>query len=390
MAGINLFVFMGWQMVVQGLPVYIAQLGANSIQVGLVTTLAIVAAVIVRPFIGALVDRFGRKGFLIFGFGTMALITACYAVFPLVGVILALRVLHGVCWGVGGTANATLAADTIPRQRFAEGMGYFGMTNSLAMALGPVVAIWLLDIGRADLMIYVAAGFTLLAVGCAIFFFAKDYKQPALKTDGTLRDAFRLKNMFERTSVFPSITMGIMSMGFGAVQTFVVLLAAERGVTGVSIYFVTYAITNVVTRPVSGRLVDQRGYLGAGVFSCLAFACAILATAFCASLLTFGAAGILVGLGMGTGMSVFNSMAVAAAPPRSRGAATSTFLSCFNGGLGIGSLVAGFLAEAGGYQFAFLVMAVFPVLACIFFLCGGKKRIDSYHVRQHAPRDEQA
>ena len=164
LATINLAMFFGFQMTNVGLPVYVAQLGANAGIVGLVGTVMTVTAVVVRIFAGPLLDRFGRKGALVSGSIIMAASIVSYAIFPVVGIILGVRLLQGLVWGLGSTASSTMAADVIPKPRFAEGMGYFALTNAFSSALAPAASIALVQGPGAHYMIYTAAGCAALAL----------------------------------------------------------------------------------------------------------------------------------------------------------------------------------------------------------------------------------
>ncbi len=379
MALVNLLVFVGWQMILTGLPLYLDMLGADPIFIGLATTLATGAAVIVRPVSGVVVDRYGRKGVLVAGFAVMAVAIALYAVIPVAGVVLALRFIHGLGWGFGSTANSTLAADIIPRRRFAEAMGYFAMTNSLSLALAPALAIWLMEVGLSHIMIFAASGFTVAALAVAIVLFITDYKQPPLKNDIPLAKAFSPENMFEKSAIFPSTIMLLIALGFGAISTFIALMGADRGIEGMALYFVVNAVANVVFRPIIGRWTDKKGFYWPGIMACLAFAASLVVIAFAQGLPAILCAGVLVGLGTGTAMSTFQTMSVAIVAPTSRGAAMSTFLFLFNGGIAVGAFLAGMLLEPLGYTGMYLVMAAFGLLGCIVFVCGGRERIDRYH-----------
>lgn len=379
MALVNLLVFMSWQMMLTGLPLYLTMLGSDPVYVGLTTTLATGAAVIVRPVSGVTVDRYGRKSILVIGFIVIAIAIAFYAIIPVAGAVLAARFIHGLGWGFGSTANSTLAADIIPRKRFAEAMGYFAMTNSLAMALAPAFSIWLMDNGYSETMIYAAAGFTVAALVAAIVLFVTDYQQPPLKKDIPLSKAFAPENMFEKSAVFPSIVMFVESLGFGAIATFIALMGADRGIEGVAVFFVMHAITNVVSRPVVGRWADKRGFYYPGIMGCVTFAVALAVIACAQSLLAIVVAGVLVGLGIGTVMSVFQTMAVAIAAPTSRGAAMSTFLFLFNGGIALGAFIAGILVGSIGYLGMFLTMGALALAGCVVFMGGGRERIAHYH-----------
>lgn len=379
---INMLIFMGWQMSAVGIPVYIAELGGTEVEVGLSMTIVTILATIVRPFAGTLTDRFGRKVFLAGGLIFMAASTIAYAIFPVVGIVLAIRVSHGLGWGFGATANGTIAADVVPKKRFSEGMGYIAMTNSLALALGPIVAYGLIDAGNSAGMIYVSAGFTVVALIVAAIFFKTDYKQPPLKKEKLGRDYFKLSNLFEKRALLPSAVVLMLTIAFGTVSAFIALHAAEQGISNVSVYFICNAVTNVITRPMVGRYVDKHGFWGVGIWSCICFSLSLVLIGFSHSLVMFGFAGFFVGVGLGWGMSVLQPMAVATVPPERRGVATSTYFFFFDIGIAFGSLIGGIIATYIGYAGMYWALSVFPLLGCLIFVLAGKKRIDAYHVSQ--------
>ena len=381
-ASINMLIFLGWQMASVGIPVYVAELGGTEVEVGLTMSIVTIVATLVRPFAGTLADRFGRKVFLVWGLIIMAASTIAYAIFPVVGIVLAVRVLHGLGWGFGATANGTIAADVVPKKRFSEGMGYIAMTNSLALALGPIVAYSLIDAGDSTMMIYVSAGFTVIALIVGAVFFVTGYKQPPLKPGKFDRDYFRLSNLFEKQALLPSMVVLMLTIAFGTVSAFIALHAAERGISNVSIYFIVNAITNIVTRPIVGRYDDRHGFWGVGIWSCICFSASLVVIGFSDSLVMFGFAGFFVGIGLGWGMSVLQPMAVAIVPPQRRGVATSTYFFFFDIGIAIGSLLGGIVASYVGYAGMYYALAVFPLIGCMIFLLAGKKRIDIYHTKQ--------
>ena len=379
---INLLIFMGWQMASVGIPVYIAELGGTEVEVGLCMTIVTIVATVVRPFAGTLADRYGRKVFLLWGLVLMVASTIAYAIFPIVGIVLAVRVLHGLGWGFCATSNATICADVVPKKRFAEGMGYIAMTNSLALALGPIVAYSLIDAGNSTLMVYVSAGFTAIALIVAIIFFLTKYKQPPLKAEKLGRDYFRLSNLFEKQALLPSVVVMMLCIAFGTISAFIALHAADKGISNVSIYFIVNAITNVVTRPIVGRYVDRHGYWGVGIWACICFSLSLVMIGFADSLLLFGLGGFFVGIGLGWGMSVLQPMAVAIVPPNRRGVATSTYFFFFDIGIGIGSFLGGIIASYVGYAGMYWALSVFPLIGCAIFVLAGRARIDAYHKKQ--------
>ena len=384
LATINLCMFFGFQMLNIGLPVYMAQLGAAGQVVGLATTLMTVTATLMRVFAGALLDRFGRWGLLIGGTVIMVCAIVSFAIFPIVGVILGLRMLHGIGWGMGSTATSTIAADIIPKRRFAEGMGYFALTTAISSAIAPAASIEIIQGAGAHYMIYVATGVTVLALLLsAVEAFASRRKaaqpaplsqpqQPSLSPQSAQpaqspqpQAYSKLETLFERRAVLPGILILLVNIGFGCITTFIALHANAQGVSGVSAYFVVYAIVSLASRPPIGMLIDRFGYRIPAILSTLCTACTLVLIGVSSNMVMFAGAGALAGLGIGTAMSTFQAMAVASVEPWRRGVATATYMTAFDLGIAIGSLLGGILADLFGYTVMYFAVAVFPVAAAV-------------------------
>ena len=433
LATINLAMFFGFQMVTVGMPVYVSQLGADSFTVGIVTSIFTITAMLVRVFAGAILDRFGRIGTMISGIIVMACMVISYAIFPIIGVIIGLSVVHGLGWGLGSTATSTLAADIIPKKRFAEGMGYFAMTNAVASALAPALSIFLVQGPGALYMLGISAGFTVLALVLAIINAKRLSKASASAQNGlppigrsegvagqnrqretvAVLDSrpegiagqdsrsgtpsghgrrqegaaehpheqpaptSKLETFFERRALLPSLAMLLVNIAFGTITTFIALHAAEQDVPEITWYFVIYAITTVASRPLIGKIIDRTGYRGPSIFATLCTAATMAVIGMSNSLPMFCLAGAIGGLGIGGAMSTFQAMAVATVPPWRRGVATSTYFVFFDLGIAIGSFVGGIVANAVGYTAMYMTMIAFPILACIFFLVAGKRRLNA-------------
>ena len=382
---INLAVFFGFQMLNVGLPVYLDQLGADTHIIGLATTLMTITATLVRIFSGAILDRFGRIGVLIAGTAIILCSIVSFALFPIVGIILGLRLLHGIGWGLGSTASSTIAADIIPKRRFAEGMGYFAMTTAIASALAPAASLELVQGAGAIYMLYVSAGITALAVILAIILTVLNRKRgdkdskPADKQgdipvlDPSQNNYSGIELIFDRRAVLPGLLMFLINIGFGCITTFIALHAIEQGVGNVTPYFLVYAIVTLVSRPFIGKLIDRYGYRTPAILSSLCSALTMVVIGLSSDAIILACAGALGGLGIGTAMGTFQSMAVARVEPWRRGVATSTYMTAFDLGIAIGSLVGGVIAGFTGYTIMYFCVAVSPVVGCIVSAAAIKK-----------------
>lgn len=378
---VNLFVFMGFNMTNTGIPVFVDTLGGSTFEVGLVSTLATGAALVTRPFTGMMVDRFGRKGILVAGLVVTVLSIAMFLVFPIVSVILMIRLIQGIGWGFSSTATSTIVADILPKPRFAEGMGYFSMTTSLATAIAPALSIVLLENAGSEVMLWVTLAFMAVALVVAI---AGRFENPAqIKAErpGAPKDEprrIRLADLFDRRALLPSVLTCLLTMAFAPIGTFIVLHAQGQGVEGIALYFVVYAIVNFATRPVLGKLIDKVGFFWPSIVAALGVMLTLGLIAWGQSLFVFCLAGAFAGLGFGTSMSAFQTMAVAAVKPERRGVATSTYLVGLNGGMALGALVAGALAGLLGYAGMYTATILLPVIVLVAVFVIGPKRMEAY------------
>lgn len=348
------------------LPVYLQTLGASDIELGLITTITTIAALLIRPFGGALLDRFGRKGVLIAGILLMTLSAFAYSVFTLIIAIFVVRFLHGLSWGVASTASQTVASDVIPPKRFGEGMGLFALSASLALAIAPGLALELFN-GEGFLpVVWVTVGFLVVSLVLSLLF-----KLPKVKPS----QPFRLRNIFEKDSAVPALLVFCLTMCYGGLTTFLALHAAAQGVEGIGVFFTAYAIAVALSRPLLGKVVDSKGYGVIIVPGLVAMTASLVLLAFADSLALFIVVAFLYGFGFAACNSTLQTMAVADVPFERRGAANATYLVGFDSGIGLGALVSGVLVGFIGYSGLYLSFALLPILTgALFFLLARKRK----------------
>ena len=364
-AAVNFLVFSSWQALPFVLPVYLQDLGADDVVLGWVTAITTISALLIRPFCGIILDRFGRKGIFLAGIVFMGLASAAFAFIPVIGIILAMRFVHGLAWGITSTASSTVASDIIPPKRFGEGMGLFALSASLAFAIAPGAALESFNVGGIVPVVSISVG--ALAVA---FVFACLLRYRPVEKKATVR----LENMINRASILPAVIMFFLTACYGSLVTFLAIHAAARGVENVGLFFTAYALAVALSRPFLGRFVDRRGYtvvLLPGIFL-VALALAVLSQAD--SLPLFILAALLYGFGFAGCQSTLQTMAVADAAPEHRGAANATFLVGFDCGIGVGSVASGALAASVGYAGMYLCFATLPLVAAAVFLVFARKR----------------
>ncbi|RYX94965.1 MFS transporter, partial [bacterium] len=136
-----LCLYLSYQMLLTILPTFISHKGGGQFTIGLIISLYTIASLFTRPLAGNLIDKIGRKPILFSGLLLFTLCVGSYYWLATINVILALRILHGISWGITSTAIGTAAADLVPKSRYGEGLGYFGLASTFGMAFGPNLGI---------------------------------------------------------------------------------------------------------------------------------------------------------------------------------------------------------------------------------------------------------
>lgn len=352
---INLFLFLGFQFFPSALPPYVKSLGASDATLGWLTGTATIATMLTRPLAGMLLDTLGRKGVFISGLVLMTIICAAMYFFPIVWLILALRFVHGLGWGVASTSASTIASDNIPTFRFGEGMGYFGLSASLAMAISPAIALSL----EPAWMFSIATALMFISIVLAMGLHYKPVEKPD-KSAGKYRP-------YEKAAIPPALVMFLTTTAYGALVTFLAVYAKSSGINNIGPFFTVYALIMMLTRPTVGKIIDKHGFTVVMLPSLGLIAAALIILSQSDSLMLFLCSAVLYGLGMGSMHTSAQSLAILSSPKNRVGAANATFFTGFDAGIGFGAVFGGILAEAFGYSGMFSLLAACPLSAALLF-----------------------
>ena len=367
---INLTIFFGFQLLTPILPVYVKSLGISDNTIGWVTGIFTIAALLVRPFTGSALDRLGRRIIFLFGLIVFIVATASYSWLPTVGLILAVRFVHGLGWGIASTATNTIASDVIPGQRFGEGMGYFTLAANVAMAIFPGIGLYIIANYSFKAASLLATSLVLVALFLS---FALKYKPVT-----TEKKAQKQLELFEMTSVRPSVIMFFTTVTYGAINSFLALYAQERGFTKAGTFFTVMAIAMVISRPLFGMLVDRFGFSLAVIPGLLIIMISMLLLGKATTLPLFLISGAAYGIGFGATQTSLQAMAVTSAPRDRMGLANSTFVIGFDTGIGFGSIILGQVAAISSYGDMFLWSAASVAIALVLYLTIGRRQLSSH------------
>ncbi|WP_345241759.1 MFS transporter [Pontibacillus salipaludis] len=340
----NWFTFMSFQMLIPTLPPYMEELGGSKFQVGLVTTLFSIGAILSRPFIGHLLQTQSRKRLVLFGSVSLLIITLLYSFTTAVLIFLAFRFIHGLAWGWSSTTNGTAAVDLVPKKRIGEGMGYFGLSVTIGMIIAPSLGIYLYQNFSFSVLIYTSVSLGTIAF---VLFTLTKFRTPDNIKNKTLKDErFTFwGSMIEKRSWYPAMISFFNTFGYGSIVTFIVIFGQEQGIEQIYLFYLFNAALATIMRPITGKWFDRKGpWLLIMACSVLAFA-GMWTIALADNFYYIIAAGILFGAGFGSMMPAFQAWVISKTTQERSGIANGMYYSTIDLGIGLSALLLGVISN---------------------------------------------
>lgn len=365
MAG-NFLLFFSFYLLTPLLPIYLdAQFGADKDMIGLVLSGYVIAALIVRPFSGFIVDSFNRKKVLVTCFFFFFI---CFTGYVGAGTLLMfaiVRTIHGLPFGATTVANSTVAVDVLPSSRRNEGIGFYGLSNNLAMAVAPSAGIWIYGAtGNFTLLFWISLGVALLGFWCSTAI-RIPYRKPVEGKPHLSMDHFFLTRAW-----MMAVNILLFGLCWGVMSNYVALYGKQQLgiVDGTGIFFALLSAGLFVS-----RLYGVKG-LRAGKLTENALEGAIISTvgytlfALAPGIWAFYLSALLIGLGNGRMYPAFLNMFISVARHDQRGTANSSILTSWDVGMGLGILLGGVLSQYFGYSTAFWFTAASQATGTLLIL----------------------
>ena len=385
----NFALFFAFYVLTPLLPLYLSEhFGATKDVIGMVLSGYTVTALLFRPFSGYVVDTFPRKKVLLICYSAFAIFFAGYLAASTLLLFLIVRTLHGGPFGGLTVANSTVAIDVLPSSRRTEGIGYYGLSNNLAMAIAPTIGIFVYQwSGSFELLFWIALfiAFAGLLIDSTVTLPPKfSAKQSGIAERG---GKISWDRFFLLRGWLLGLNMVAFGFSFGVLSNYLAIYGKEvMGITGgTGTYFMLCSVGLILSRIQGGKAL-RKGRLthnaGSGmVISLVGYTLFILMPTLVggskfftlhSSLFTsigyYGSA-LLIGLGNGHMWPAFQNMTINVASNNQRGTANSTILISWDIGMGLGILVGGVIAELISYGAAFwTVVLINGSGVALFFL----------------------
>ena len=377
----NFALFFAFYLLTPLLPLYLYEtFGATKDVIGLVLSGYTILALLFRPFSGFIVDSFPRKTVLLISFSAFAIFFAGYLAASSLLLFTIVRTLHGGPFGAVTVANSTVAIDVLPSSRRNEGIGYYGLSNNLAMAISPTFAIFVYsETHNFQLLFWLA--FAIATFGLLVDSTITLHKPqpssllppPSFFTFHFSLSKLSLDRFFLKSGWLIGVNMVFFGFCFGVLSNYLAIYGKQvlHMTGGTGAWFMLCSIGLILSRLQGGKALREgkltQNAAEGMVISLIGYTLFILMptlssfliphSSFLISIGYYGSA-LLIGLGNGHLWPAFQNMMISVARHNERGTANSTILVSWDLGMGLGILIGGVLAELISYSFAFWTVAI--------------------------------
>lgn len=371
----NFFVSLSFYLLLTSMAVYAMKyFEATKSSAGLAASIFIIGALVARLFAGKFIDVIGRKKMLYAGLGLFLAGSVAYLFVIGIGCLMVIRFIHGIGFGISTTVLTTANMSTLPVNRRGEGISYFSLSNAAGTAIGPFLALYLVNhFGYHTMFV-----FSIIFSVCALILgtLAKITEiDLSHEEKETIKRRFGITEFYEKKALPVSLLMFIGGIAYSGIVSFINSYAIQMNLThAASFFFVVYALFLFLIRPVAGKLFDKKGENIVMYPSFLCFTASLLCITMARTSFLLLLAGILLALGYGTIMSSIQTIVGKVSPQHRLGLGISTYYICMDSGMGIGPYILGLIAEWVGFQVMYIILAVAVFcLIPVYYMVHGKK-----------------
>ena len=368
----NFLLYFGFWLLIPVLPFYLSEVfSAVNSTIGIILSCYTVAALCIRPFSGYFLDSFARKPLYLMAYFIFMTMFAGYIIAGSLTLFIMFRIIQGVSFGMVTVGGNTVVIDIMPSSRRGEGLGYYGLSNNIAMAVGPMSGLFLHDAGMSFTTIFCCSLGSCMAGFVCASLVKTPYKPPVRREPISLDRFILLKG------IPAGISLLLLSIPYGMTTNYVAMYAKQIGINATTGFFFTFmAIGMAISRIFSGKIVDRgkiTQVISAGlylvVFSFFLLSACVYLISWNNMVCTivFFSVALLLGVGFGIMFPAYNTLFVNLAPNSQRGTATSTYLTSWDVGIGIGMLTGGYIAEVSTFDKAYLFGACLTIVSMLYF-----------------------
>ena len=349
---------------------YMKYLNTTAQLSGLLIGMFFAVSLAMRPFAGNATTKYNKRKLLIIVFliGTVA--NLGYALFHNVPSFVVFRFLSGVQYSLVGSLCMTLAADHLPKHKLTSGLGIYGIGGAIGSAIAPSLGETILNTGikyRND-----SFGFTLLFLfGALIYAFATVpafILAPDNKTKTySARAGKWYKNIVSIHTVPTTIVLFLIMVSFALINTYMFEFGKEQGISNINIFYLVFAASLAVSRPVSGYITDRLGIKRILFPALIIFAFSMFLIGISGTFWMVIIGAILAAIGFGSSQPSLQTMCIQSESALRRGVASNTLYVGIDLGFFLGPYLGGLVYAESDYSMVFKAGAA-PIIIAIVCL----------------------
>ncbi len=359
----NFMTSIAFYFMIMALPIHLTtDLMFGKDQTGIIIAAYIFTAVIIRPFVGLFIDKYGRRTIYL---GALLFFSVLFIFYGLVSsqvAFITVRIAHGFLWGILTTAGNTLILDFIPASKRGQGIGYYGLAFTLAMAVGPLLAS--LIIQQTGYLVLFGLASSVAFIGTSLLLSLKFPKHIASQM--TVKES--LKGFFSPSAMPIAILILIIVMPYGAVLNFITIYCENVNTGTSSLFFLSLALGLAISRFFAGKEFDKKGPYRLLMISYILVVCAFPILIAFDSSITLSFSALLIGLAFGISFPVYQLMMNNVLSISMRVTANSLYLTAIDVGIGIGVVFMGYLTEYMNIKLAFGLWSILGAIGLLYYL----------------------
>ncbi|WP_238327506.1 MFS transporter [Paenibacillus gorillae] len=366
-----LLLFLSLQMLLSPFPAYAKeQFHPGNFTLSLVTSLFALSAIATRFATASLLRFVHRNTILLAGIVLAALTTFLYPYASTMTQLLVLRVLFGIGFGMTSTVLPTLVSQIIPRKRLGEGVGYFGLSTSIAMSIGPMIGLSVIrDYGFETLSAMgTIAAFAIIPLLLLTRSIPAQSENPKQQMQSIVTASISSSGKAKKGKMLiPALLNMLMSVSYGGLLGFLALFGQEKHLDGIGLFFLFIACTVLIIRPISGRIFDRRGPALVLIPGAIIIIASMLILSYANSMPLVIVSALLYGLGFGAIQPTTQAWMLREASPERHGTVNSLYYNSTDFGVAAGSMLLGIIASASSYSIMYRYAACVMVLFLIVY-----------------------
>ncbi|MNI00034.1 major facilitator superfamily transporter [compost metagenome] len=327
----------------------------------------------------ALLRRFHRNVILFIGLAVAAVMTGIYVVIDSIGSLLVMRVGYGIGFGMASTILPTLVSQIIPGKRMGEGIGYFGLSTSLAMSIGPIIGLNVMKQYGFNTLAMLGTVIVILII--PILLICRSIPADPNKNKRQVSNSSKpIKRPFNRKIWFPALLNVFLAVTYSGLLSFIALFGEAVHLSQVGLFFLFNAITIIIIRPISGRVFDSKGHAAVLIPAAISVVASLIVLSYATSMPLLILSALLYGLGFGAIQPTIQAWMLRSGTQEQYGTANSMFYNSTDLGVAAGAIILGAISSASSYAMMYRISAGFMIMFLILYV-GARWFTESHRVK---------